>query len=189
MRGTYQMAAEDRHLTSTSRYAPSRSTRSIPFTKEAGRPRAIGRFGEFPALFRAELLELTVAPDSYSNREAHDVSAGKESRLDALQRSQLPPLRLRSSEEQSVRLAEGADRVEEGIAEVGGLPGADAVDVVQIVERARTPVGHLLQRAIVEDHVGWNAALARSAAARRAGRRTVRDRLQPIALAANELGP
>src|SRR5438067_1031392 len=60
-----------------------------------------------------------------------------------------------------LRTPECTDRVEEGVAEVGGLFRADAVDLMQVVDRLRPALDHIAQRRFVKDNVGRHAALAR----------------------------
>ena len=62
------------------------------------------------------------------------------------------------------------DGIQELLAEVLGLARADAGHVQQRRQRARPGLGHLAQRAVVEDDVGRHAAAAGDLEAQRAER-------------------
>src|SRR5207249_11446482 len=65
-----------------------------------------------------------------------------------LQRIDLPqgrPYNESTSPDLRLGTPERANRIEERVAEICGLPRADAVDVVKIVERARAALGHVAQ--------------------------------------------
>src|SRR5438128_12495939 len=55
--------------------------------------------------------------------------------------------------------------VDERLAELFGLPGADAVDGVQLLDALRLQTGQLAQGGVVEDDVRRDAAFARDAEA------------------------
>ena len=171
MRGTYQMVTEDGDH-STSRSRPSRSTSPTPSTN----PPPLAPISVHRRRDRDETaVEMGVGGTPRRAARCclrlHNWARERsDNRLRALESPANPS---RDSRSRLVGAAKRTDRVEERVAEVGRLLRADAVHLVQILDRLRPPLAPCRAASCRgRSRTAARRARARGAGARRAARRT-----------------